>query len=165
MKPLENIVIIALTFALFATPTFADLSIAGLKPFTQNTNYMSLRGHEKYLQNLKPDLIISKVEFRPDSVKAGILIQPIVYYKNVGGAVATNFYLSLAPNDLNEGGLGLGGDFASLSPGQEKSYLWAGMRAKEPGTYTFTFSIDPKHEVDELDEQNNELTVTLHVLP
>ena len=109
----------------------------------------------------KPDLTISKVTFKPERPKVGEAIQPVIYYKNSGGKTADNFHLRLADNPVGTAGYGLGN--TPLAPGEEKEHLWGALRAAKAGTFTLEFSVDPYNKVDEADENNNSLTVTLEI--
>src|SRR5690242_14177030 len=102
-------------------PIDADyaLGVEGIKPFSAETEQMSLRDYWTFVHPRKPDLVITKVVLVPAQPKVGDAIQATIWYKNIGGVAAKRFYLRLEPNPLSSGGFGLGGDFAQLAPGEE----------------------------------------------
>jgi hypothetical protein len=142
----------------------ADLATAGLRPFTPETGNLSLADFKRLIHPLKADLVITKVVLSNERPKVGELIGATIFYKNIGGKQAKNFYLREEPNTLGEGGWGLGGDYAQLAPGQEKQYTWGAIRAKTVGVHTLTFSIDPNGSVDESNRRNNRLIIRVKVV-
>jgi hypothetical protein len=139
------------------------LATAGLKPYSRETQNLPLYDFWLRVHPLKADLVVTRVVFSPAQPQVGDLIGATIYYKNIGGQPATNFYLRLEPSTLGEGGVGLGGDHARLAPGEEKPYEWGAIRATKAGVHTLTFTIDPEGSVDESNSRNNRHTVKIRV--
>jgi CARDB len=162
------IAVAALTIAVpvpRARPEIRDaefaLATAGLRPFTPETGNRSLEDFWRLVHPLKPDLVITRVVFEPAQPKLGESLAATIYYKNIGGKPAADFYLRLEPGTLNTGGFGLGG--GRLAPGEEKPYSWGGIRATTAGRHTLTFSIDPHGAVDESNRRNNQFIVQIEI--
>ena len=106
-----------------------------------------------------PDMVITKVEFRPAVPKVGESIQPILYYKNIGTAPADGVLVSYAKNELDGGGT----HTHAVAAGEQISWLMGGLRATKAGEFKLEFALDPENKIKELDEKNNTLTVVLRV--
>ena len=140
-----------------------ELAVAGLEPFSKDTDFLSLPDFHRQRHGLKPDLVITRVVLEPAEPRPGDTVQATIFYKNIGGKTAKSFYLHLAPGSVSSGGFGLGGDYAQAEPGEEKEYSWGALRAPEAGTHTLLFSIDPERTVDESNRRNNSFTIYLRV--
>jgi endonuclease YncB( thermonuclease family) len=112
-----------------------------------------------------PDLIISKVIFKPERPRVGEAVQPIIYYRNIGDQPAKGFYIYSAPDEFNNNAGSYGGGELELGPGEEKEYLWGGIRPQHPGNFVLRFSADPYNKVAEHSEVNNDIIVSLKVDP
>jgi len=141
----------------------AALATAGLKPFTPETDNRSLEEFRRLVHPLKADLVITRVVLSPAQPKVGELIGATIFYKNIGGKRAEQFYLHQEPGTLNKGGFGLGGTYAQLAPGEEKQYSWGAIKATKVGLHTLTFSIDPHGSVDESNRRNNRYSIRVRV--
>src|SRR5262245_13641566 len=85
-------------------PTDAELAVAGLKPFTPETDNLSLEEFRRVVHPRKADLVITRVVLSPAQPRVGDTIGVTIYYKNIGGKLAEQFYLTQEPGTLGEGG-------------------------------------------------------------
>ena len=111
------------------------LATAGLIPFTPETNNRSLEEFRRLLHPLKADLVITKVVLDPAQPKVGDLIGATIYYKNIGGKPAEQFYLHQEPDTLGKGGFGLGETMLDCAGGREAVFVGGDPGDESWGTY------------------------------
>ena len=108
------------------------------------------------------DIIITKVEFYTNPIKAGNPFGAKVTFKNIGTAKSGPFYMRVMPSAFNQGGYA--GKF-ELEPGKETEWLTGGMHSTTPGTFPMRYIVDSKNEILESDKTNNTFDTSFTIVP